>query len=75
MCYLYHRICLHWMKEYTMEPGDAKANFKQAALNIGILTVDNFNKVLLVMTKHAFPAYAFCEQKRYLRMHLINLGA
>ena len=24
------------------------------------------------MTKHAFPAYAFREQKRYLRMHLFK---
>ena len=50
--------------------GDAKATFNQAALDIGIRTVDNFNKVLMEMTKHAFPAYAFREQKRYLRRHL-----
>ena len=24
------------------------------------------------MTKHAFPAYAFREQKRYLRRHLVK---
>ena len=24
------------------------------------------------MTKHAFPAYAFCEQKRYLHRHLVK---
>ena len=24
------------------------------------------------MTKHAFPAYAFSEQKRYLRRHLVK---
>ena len=24
------------------------------------------------MTKHAYPAYALCEQKRYLRRHLIK---
>ena len=24
------------------------------------------------MTKHAFPAYAFREQKRYLRRHLVS---
>ena len=24
------------------------------------------------MTKHAFPAYAFCEQKRYMRRHLVK---
>ena len=48
-------------------PGDAKATFNQAVLGIGICTVDNFNKVLLEMTKHGFPAYAFREQKRYLR--------
>ena len=24
------------------------------------------------MTKHAYPAYAFCEQKRYLHTHLVK---
>ena len=52
--------------------GDAKATFTQAALDIGIHTVENFNKVLAEMTKHAFPAYAFCRQKRYLHKHLIK---
>ena len=52
--------------------GDAKATFNQAALTIGIRTVDNFNKVLMEMTKHAFPAYAFREQKRYLHRHLVK---
>ena len=51
--------------------GDAKAAFNQAALGIGVRTIDNFN-VLLEMTKHAFPVYAFCEQKRYLCRHLIK---
>ena len=37
----------------------AKATFNQAALDIGIRTIDNSNKVLTEMTKHAFPAYAF----------------
>ena len=46
--------------------GDAKATFNQAALDIGIHTVDNFNKVLAEMAKHVFLAYAFREQKRYL---------
>ena len=39
--------------------GDAKATFNKAALDIGIRTVDNFNKVLAEITKHVFPAYAF----------------
>ena len=52
--------------------GDAKATFNQAALGIGICTIDNFNKVLAKMTKHAFPAYAFREQKRFLSRHLIK---
>ena len=52
--------------------GDTKATFNQAALDIGIRTVENFNKVLMKMTKHAFPAYAFREQKRYLRRHLVK---
>ena len=41
--------------------GDAKATFNQAALDIGICTIDNFNKVLAEMTKRVFPAYAFRE--------------
>ena len=49
-----------------------KLTFNPAALDIGIRTVDNCNKVLLEMTKHAYPTYAFCEQKRYLRRHLIK---
>ena len=52
--------------------GDAKATFNQAALEIGIRTVDNFNKVLSEMIKYVFPAYVFCKQKRYLRKHLIK---
>ena len=52
--------------------GDAKATFNQAALVIGIHTIDNFNKVLLEITKHAFPAYTFRKQIRYLRRHLIK---
>ena len=50
--------------------GEAKAIFNQATLDIGIHYVNNFNKVLLEMTKHAFQAYAFCEQKRHLCRHL-----
>ena len=49
-----------------------KATFNQAALDIGIRTVDYFNKVLLEMTKYTFPAYAFREQKRYVRRHLVK---
>ena len=52
--------------------GDTKATFNQTALGIGIRTVDNFNTVLAEMTKHAFPAYAFREQKRYLCRHLVK---
>ena len=52
--------------------GDAKATFNQAATDIGIRTIDNFNKVLAEMTKHVFPAHVFCEQKRYLHRHLIK---
>ena len=39
--------------------GDAKAIFNQTALDIGMCTVDNLNKVLAEITKHTFPAYAF----------------
>ena len=52
--------------------GDAKATFNQAVLDIGIQTIDNFNKVLVEMTKHAFPAYAFHKKKRYLHRHLVT---
>ena len=51
---------------------DAKANCNQAAVDIGMRTIDNFNKVLLEMTKHTFAAYAFREEKRYLSKHLIK---
>ena len=51
---------------------DKKATFNQAALQIGICTVYNFNKVLAKITKHVFPAYAFCKQKRYLCRHLVK---
>ena len=33
---------------------------------------DNFNKVLAEMTKHAFSAYVFREQKTYLCRQLIK---
>ena len=55
----------------TLLTVDTKATFNQATLDIGIYTVDNFNKVLAEMTKHTFPAYAFREQKKYLRSHLV----
>ena len=51
---------------------DAKAIFNQAALDIGIHSVDNFNKALAEMTKHAFPAYTFYKQKRNMRRHLVK---
>ena len=57
-----------------LRTGDAKATLNQVTLDIGIRTVDNFNKVLAGMTKHNFPAYAFCERKRYSRRHLVNLA-
>ena len=49
-----------------------KATFNQVALNIGVRTVDNVNKVLAEMTKHTFPVYAFREQKKYLRRYLVQ---
>ena len=42
--------------------GDVKATFNQAALDISIHTIDNFNEVLMEMTKYAFSAYTFREQ-------------
>ena len=52
--------------------GDAKATFNHVTLDIGIHTVDDFNKLHLEMTKHAFPVYAFCKQNMYLHRHLVN---
>ena len=53
---------------------DAKTTFNPPALDIGIPNADNCNKVLAEITKHAFPAYAFCEQKRYLRNYVASLA-
>ena len=47
--------------------GDAKATFNLAALDIGICIIDNYNKVLLKMNKHALPIFASCKQQRYFR--------
>ena len=46
--------CTEWLLR-----GNAKFTFNQDALDIGIHTVDHFNKVLLEIAKHAFPTYAF----------------
>ena len=55
-----------------MLTGDAKATFNQASLDIGIRMIEIFNKVLAEITKHAFPAYAFWKQKRYLHRQLVK---
>ena len=62
---------LRHMSTELLLTGDAKATFNQSTQVIGIRTFVNFNKVLAEMTKHVFPAYAFCEQKRYLHRHLV----
>ena len=58
------------LQKYTFNKspltGDMKATFNQATLNIGKHTVDDFNKVLMNMTKHTFLTYTFCRQKRNL---------
>ena len=51
--------------------GDVKATSNQTALDIGIQTVDNFSKALVVMTRNTFLVYASRKQKRYLCRHLI----
>ena len=63
---------LRYMFTERLLTGDAKATFNQAAHYIGIHTIANFNKVLSEMTKYAFLAYAFCDQKRYLHRHLVK---
>ena len=52
--------------------GEMKATHNQAALNIGIRTVDNFNKVLAEMIKHSFAAYASRKQNWYCRRHQVK---
>ena len=66
---------LRWPKHQnrTSKVGDVRATFNQSALDIGIRTIDNFNKVLLKMTKHAFPLYDFSEQKRNLCRHHLGV--
>ena len=46
--------------------GDTKAIFNLAALDIGIHTVNNSNKIHMAMTKHTFSSYTFCKQQRYI---------
>ena len=52
-------------KRYTFTArlltSDAKASFYQATLGVSIHTIEDSNKTLLEMTKHAFPTYAFRE--------------
>ena len=38
--------------------GDVKVTFNQA-LDIDICNFDNFNKIRMEITKHAFPTHAF----------------
>ena len=40
--------------------------YYQAALDIGIYTVENINKLLAKKTKYTLPAHTFCKQSRYL---------
>ena len=64
------RISMGYTFTERLQTGDTKATSNRVALGIGIRTIDNINKVLAEMTKHAFSAYVFCKQKRYLRRHL-----
>ena len=54
--------------------GDAKDSCNQAALDIGICTVENFNKVLLEMTKHFQHMLSANKRGIYMGTEL-NLGA
>ena len=60
--YQYRASINRWYKSYLW----------QGALDIGIRTADNFNKVLVEIVKHVLPAYAFCNQTRYLCKHLLK---
>ena len=39
---------------------------------VGICKVDDSNKVLMEVTKHVFPTYTFCTQKRMLHRYLVK---
>ena len=41
--------------------GDAKAEFLQQANLVGSRTVANFTTVMVTMTVHVFPTYAYCD--------------
>ena len=62
-----HTFIEHLLKD------DVKTAFNQAVLEICVWTVDNFNKVLLRMSKHTFPAY--CSMLKYeLAFNKSHLG-
>ena len=46
--------------------GDTKATINQVALDIGIRTIDNFNKVLAVMTKKNISSICFPQMEEVL---------
>ena len=50
--------------------GDAKAEFLQQANLIHIHTVANFTMVMVTMTVHLFPIYAYCDQRQYMQRYL-----
>ena len=70
--YICHIVKHSYFQSRQLNSIQANRWCKSYALDIGIRSVDNFNKVLLEMTKHAFLSYAFREQKRYMRRHQIK---
>ena len=42
--------------------GGAKVEFLQKAYLVGSCTVENFTKVMVTMTVHVFPTYAYHDQ-------------
>ena len=46
--------------------GDTKASFNQAALDISMYSIDNFNKIFIEVTKPTFPTLVFCKEKKIL---------
>ena len=53
-----------------VQKGDAKAEFLLQANLVGSCTVANFTTVMVTMTVHFFPAYAYCDQRQYMQRYL-----
>ena len=50
--------------------GDANAELLQQANLVGSCTVANFTTIMVIMTVHVFPTYAYCDQRHYMQRYL-----